>query len=188
MAQNHLSAGRSGAAGKDCFQVGRVGYVAGTARPWGFHSLDLQEPAVNLRKKCCNDGRIHAKQSCATGVSFMLQTMSTLSNSIHNKVAQRTATLAEVLFDGFAKEAVQDGDDFLKETGNVIAKWLKSHREGNMTQKNFESLVRGEKHHAKLLALKEAGVDEVAITVFLDAFLQVVINAALAEGEWRQMV
>jgi hypothetical protein len=121
-------------------------------------------------------------------MSLTLQTMSSLSNSIHNKIAQKTATLSEVLFDGFSREAVQDGDDFLKETGKVIAKWLKSHREGDITQQNFESLVRSEKHHAELLALRQAGVDEVALGIFLDAFIQIVINAALAEGEWRQMV
>jgi hypothetical protein len=114
--------------------------------------------------------------------------MSTLSNTTRNRIAQQTAKLAEVIFDGFDREAVQDGDAFLKETGNAILKWLQSHREGDITQKDFESLVRGEKHHAKFLALREAGADEVAINIFVDAFLQIVINAALAAGEWRQMV
>lgn len=114
--------------------------------------------------------------------------MSTLSNSVRNRIAQQTAKLAEILFDGFDREAVQDGDDFLKETGEVIAKWLESQREGHITQKNFETLVRSEKHRAKLLALRQAGADQVAIDIFVDAFLQIVINAALAAREWRQMV
>jgi hypothetical protein len=105
--------------------------------------------------------------------------MPTLSNDIKSKIAQQAATLAETMFSGFVNQAVQDGNTFLQQTENDIATWLEDLKQGDITQKNFESLVRGEKDLAEMQALKQAGLGQVAIDTFVNGFIQIVINAAL---------
>jgi ribosomal protein L9 len=106
--------------------------------------------------------------------------MSTLSNDIKNKIAQQAATLAETLLTGFVNKAVQDGQAFLQQTENDIATWLQDLQKGDITKKNFESLVRGEKDLAEMRALKQAGLGQVAIDTFVNGFIQIVINVALS--------
>jgi len=106
--------------------------------------------------------------------------MSTLSNEIKSKIAQQATTLAETLFAGFVNQAVQDGQAFLQQTENDIATWLQDLQQGNITKKNFESLVRGEKDLAEMRALKQAGLGQVAIDTFVNGFVQIVINVALS--------
>lgn len=106
--------------------------------------------------------------------------MSTLSKDIKDKIGQQTAKLAEALFTGFAHQAVQDGRAFVNKTENDIATWLQDLEQGKITKKNFESLVRGEKDLAEMVALKQAGLGQVAIDTFVNGFIQIVINAALS--------
>jgi hypothetical protein len=105
--------------------------------------------------------------------------MPTLSNDIKSKIAQQAATLAETLFSGFVNQAVQDGNTFLQQTENDITTWLEDLKQGDITQKNFENLVRGEKDLAEMQALKQAGLGQVAIDTFVNGLIQIVINAAL---------
>jgi hypothetical protein len=106
--------------------------------------------------------------------------MSTLSNDIKDQIAQQAVTLANTLVKGFVNQAVQDSQAFLQQTENDIATWLQDLRQGNITQKNFESLVRGEKDLAEMGALKQAGLGQVAIDTFVNGFIQIVINVALS--------
>jgi hypothetical protein len=106
--------------------------------------------------------------------------MSILSNHIKGKIAQQSATLAETLVTGFAKQAVQDGQAFIKQTENDLATWLQDLKKGDITQKNFESLVRGAKDLAEMRTLKQAGLGQVAIDTFLNGFIQIVIDVALS--------
>ena len=105
--------------------------------------------------------------------------MATLSNDIKSNIAQQAATLATTLVTGFVNQAVQDGNAFLQQTENDIATWLHDLQQHNITQKNFESLVRGEKDLAQMHALKQAGLGQVAIDTFINGFIQIVINVAL---------
>jgi hypothetical protein len=105
--------------------------------------------------------------------------MATLSNDIKDKIAQQAATLAQTLFGKFINEAVQDGKDFLQRTENDISTWLQDLNEGEITQKNFESLVRGEKDLAEMQALKQAGLAQAAIDTFINGFIQIVISVAV---------
>ena len=106
--------------------------------------------------------------------------MSILSNDIKDKIAQQSATLAETLLTGFVKQAVQDSQTFIQQTESDIATWLQDLKRGDITQKNFESLVRGDKDLAEMRALKQAGLGQVAIDTFLNGFIQIVINVALS--------
>ena len=74
---------------------------------------------------------------------------------------------------------MDDGNAFLQQTENDIATWLEDLQHGAIRQKNFESLVRGEKDLAEMLALKRAGLGQVAIDTFVNGFIQIVIKATL---------
>ena len=106
--------------------------------------------------------------------------MPTLSNQIKTQVAQQAAALAQTLLSQFVHQAVQDGNVFLNQTENDIATWLQQLQNGDITQKNFDSLVRGERDLAEMDALKQAGLAQVSIDTFVNGFIQIVINVALA--------
>jgi hypothetical protein len=106
--------------------------------------------------------------------------MPTLSNDIKDKIMQQAAALAETLLTGFVNQAVQDGQAFVQQTENDISTWLQDLKRGDITQKNFESLVRGEKDLAEMRALKQAGLGQAAIDTFINGFIQIVINVALS--------
>ena len=103
-----------------------------------------------------------------------------LSNDIKTQIIQQATALAQTLLTKFVGQAVQDGTAFLQQTENDIATWLADLQAGNITQKNFESLVRGESDLAKMEALKQAGLGKVAIDTFVNGFIQIVINVAIA--------
>jgi len=106
--------------------------------------------------------------------------MASLSTQIKTEIAQQATALAKTLFAKFVQQAVQDGNAFLTQTENDIATWLQDLKNGDITQKNFESLVRGESDLAKMETLKQTGLGKVAIDTFVNGFVQIVINVALA--------
>jgi hypothetical protein len=106
--------------------------------------------------------------------------MPNLSNDVKTQIVQQATTLAQTLLTKFVAQAVQDGNVFLQETENDIATWLEDLKNGDITQKNFESLVRGESDLAKMEALKQAGLGQVAIDTFVNGFIQIVINVAVS--------
>ena len=106
--------------------------------------------------------------------------MSTLSSSTWTSIEQQAATLATTLFKGYATQASQDAKDFLTATEGQIADWLTQLQNGDITQKNFSSLVLGESDLVALNALKEAGLAQASLDAFTSGLLQIVINAAIA--------
>jgi hypothetical protein len=105
--------------------------------------------------------------------------MATLDNNFKGKIAQRAAALAQTVLNGLVREAVHDGEVFLQQAENDLSEWMLDLRNGDITQKNFESLVRDKKDLAEMGALKRAGLGKVAIDTFVNGFVQIVINAAL---------
>ncbi len=96
------------------------------------------------------------------------------------QVIEDITTLAETLFKQNAKRAVKDAKDFLKTTEEQVAIWTKQLAAGEITTKNFESLVRGERDLAEMDALKQLGLSKVAIDTFTRGVIDILINAALA--------
>jgi hypothetical protein len=76
-----------------------------------------------------------------------------LGDDIKNQIIEQAETLARTLLGRFVNQALQDGNAFLKQTENDIATWLQDLKQGDITQKNFDSLVRGEKDLAQMEAL-----------------------------------
>jgi hypothetical protein len=103
-----------------------------------------------------------------------------LGDDIKNQIIEQAETLARTLLGRFVNQALQDGNAFLKQTENDIATWLQDLKQGDITQKNFDSLVRGEKDLAQMEALKQASLGQAAIDTFVNGFIQIVINVAIA--------
>jgi len=95
-------------------------------------------------------------------------------------IEEQTAILAKVLLKGFAEQAVQDAVDFRAKAEQHIAEWRLDLANGDITKKNFESLVRGERELAEMHALKQKGLSKVALDTFTNGFIEIVLNAALA--------
>jgi hypothetical protein len=105
--------------------------------------------------------------------------MASLDPNIWKNIEDQTVTLASTLIKGYANQAWSDSKAFLQRAENDIATWLQDLARGDITQKNFESLVRGEHDLADMTALKQIGLGKVTIDTFVNGFIQVVINAAL---------
>src|SRR6516162_3495079 len=103
-----------------------------------------------------------------------------MSNIDWKSIEEQTAILAKVLLKGFAEQAVQDAVDFRGKAEQHIAEWLLDLANGDITRKNFESLVRGERELAEMRALKQKGLSKVALDTFTNGFIEIVLNAALA--------
>lgn len=95
-------------------------------------------------------------------------------------IETQTATLAETLLRGFASQAVSGVKEFKFEAEQNIIRWLDELRKGQITKKNFASLVRGERDLAEMRALQKVGIDQVALDTFVSGFIEIVLNAALA--------
>lgn len=81
-------------------------------------------------------------------------------------IEKQTAMLAQTLLSGFTKQAVSDARDFQAKAQDQIAEWLVDLANGDITKKNFESLVRGERDLAEMHALKRVGLGQVALDTF----------------------
>lgn len=106
--------------------------------------------------------------------------MPNLSKTTLKEIEVDIVNLAKITVKGFTKKAVADGKAFVKQTEEQIATWLAELVAGDITQKNFESLVRGEKDLAEMKALQQVGLARAAIDTFVNGVIEIVINAALA--------
>jgi len=103
-----------------------------------------------------------------------------MANIDWKDIEKQTAILAKTILKGFADQAVADARDFQKKAQARLAEWLTDLANGEISQKNFESLVRGERELAEMRALKQAGLSKVALDTFTAGFIEIVLHAALA--------
>jgi hypothetical protein len=95
-------------------------------------------------------------------------------------IERQTASLAQTILGGFVQQATKDAQAFRVRAEQQIAGWLQELRDGEITKKNFESLVRGERDLAEMHALKQAGLAHAALDAFTSGFMEIVLTAALA--------
>ena len=95
-------------------------------------------------------------------------------------VEKQTVDLARLLLKGYVKEAASDARSFQARAQQQIAQWLDELRRGEITEKNFASLVRGERDLAEMMALKQTGLAQIALDTFINGFIEIVLNAAIA--------
>lgn len=87
-------------------------------------------------------------------------------------------TLAGNTLKEFLTQAQLDVKDFLNKEKENFQKWTDQLAKGELTQNEFESLVRGERDLAALLALTNAGIAAARLQRFRDGLIDLVINSA----------
>ena len=105
--------------------------------------------------------------------------MSSLPDSVLSEIGKNITTLAATTVKKFANQAVSDGEAFVATTQEQIANWAEQLANDQISQKNFESLVRGEKDLAEMQGLEEAGLAQASIDSFINGVIEIVINAVL---------
>lgn len=103
-----------------------------------------------------------------------------MDSEIKAKIIEDIINLAETLFKKNAKRATKDAKAFLKTSEEQLTIWFKQLEQGEITQKNFDSLVRGERDLAEMEALKQLGLSKVAIDTFTRGVIDIIINAVKA--------
>lgn len=96
-----------------------------------------------------------------------------------DQIKEDITTLAKTLFKTKATQAAKDGKAFLEATKGEIEKWLKQLAAGEISRKNFESLVRGERDLAEMEALRQAGMAKITIDTFTRGVIEIIISAVL---------
>ncbi len=93
-------------------------------------------------------------------------------------IEQQVAELAIKIFKGYGEESLQELKIFREKTQDDLIGWLVDLSKGDITQKNFDNLVLGQRDLAEMQLLKRAGLLQVKIDEFTDGVLQIVIEVA----------
>lgn len=94
----------------------------------------------------------------------------TLKNEAQNLVRSRLDDLQE--------EAAQDLNQFLEDSEEDLKRWTELLAKGAISEKDFKSLVEGQKDLAKMEALKQAGLAVVEIERLRDDFINRIVDVA----------
>ena len=79
----------------------------------------------------------------------------------------------------FADSAKERAENFLTETQKDLKKWVKQLADGEISQDDFEFLVKGKKELGKIDALLEGGAAKAAVDKFRTGLIQLLIDSAL---------
>ncbi|MEF8817390.1 MAG: hypothetical protein V5A20_12840 [Salinibacter sp.] len=74
--------------------------------------------------------------------------------------------------------ALEDGEAFLERTQDDLRRWARLLEQGELSQNEFEWLVRGQKDLAEMEALKQAGLAAVRAEQFRDALMDRIVGTA----------
>ena len=103
-----------------------------------------------------------------------------MANIDWSGIETQTKALAEQVLKDFVNQALTGAKEFKTNAQQQIQEWVDQCKAGEITQRNLDSLIRGEGSLAEMQALKDAGVLQIEIDTFTNGFLQIVINAAVA--------
>ena len=79
----------------------------------------------------------------------------------------------------FADSAKERAENFLTETQEDLKKWVKQLADGEISQDDFEFLVKGKAEVGQINALLELGAAKVAVDNFRMGFIQLLKDSAL---------
>jgi hypothetical protein len=100
------------------------------------------------------------------------------SDDLLDVLRNEIVTLAQSHFDEYREQAIADGESFLEATKDDLTHWTRLMDEGELSQQEFESLVRGKKDLAEMNALKQAGLAAARADQFRDAIVDRVVDTA----------
>ena len=93
-------------------------------------------------------------------------------------VKKGAKALGKDLFKEFQKQATKDAKAFLDASKANLRKWTRQLADGDMSKREFQDLVKGEKDLAKLHALTEAGIATARLERFRSGLITLVIDSA----------
>ncbi|HEY4206492.1 MAG TPA: hypothetical protein VGM31_06765 [Puia sp.] len=99
---------------------------------------------------------------------------------IFNSLKQGIADLATTTVSNFAAQAKSDGLDFLNSSKDDLQKWSNQLAQGQMNKDEFIDLLEGQKDLLKLIALKQAGLAEIALDNFKSGVFSLIQKTILA--------
>jgi hypothetical protein len=97
-----------------------------------------------------------------------------------NQIEKDVATLATNDFKKFAAQGIKDGKAFLAETQDDLVSLAQDRATGEITELEYQNGLREVRVLAKMEAIKQAGLAQVAIDNFTNGIVDIVTKAALA--------
>jgi hypothetical protein len=88
--------------------------------------------------------------------------------------------LGKDLFKDFDKEALADARAFLKQSEDDLRQWTRQLSRKEMTKKEFNVLVKGQKDLAELAALTKAGIGLAKLERFRTKLIDLVVDSAFS--------
>jgi predicted translin family RNA/ssDNA-binding protein len=97
-----------------------------------------------------------------------------------NQVSREVAKLGEDIFQKRIKGATDDALDFLKKVEKDVIKLNLQLTAGQITKEEFDDLMSDQKALAKMEALKQKGLTQVAIDQFVNGAIDILVSAAIS--------
>ncbi|SDP82125.1 hypothetical protein SAMN05428975_2977 [Mucilaginibacter sp. OK268] len=92
---------------------------------------------------------------------------------------QGIADLAGNTLKEFVTQATADGQAILNELKDDLKTWTKQLAKGDISKDDFSDLVLGQADEIKMIALKQAGLAEVAVDQFKSDVFNLIINTVV---------
>lgn len=99
-------------------------------------------------------------------------------DAFYNSVRDGVVDIAKGDLKQFLQQGKADADQFLKSIQDDLKAWTKALANGDLSNDEFEFLVRGKADLAEMHALTQAGIAAVQAQQFRDALIDLVINSA----------
>ncbi|MDN5288445.1 MAG: hypothetical protein JWR38_4719 [Mucilaginibacter sp.] len=87
--------------------------------------------------------------------------------------------LAEKDLKDYIAAATKDGNDILNAMKDDLKRWTKLLASGDLTKNDFTDLVLGQKDNLELVALKQAGLAEIAADQFKSDLFDLITNTII---------
>src|SRR3974377_634944 len=99
-------------------------------------------------------------------------------NDFWDELKKEIADFAEKNWNSVRDGAIADGNAFADKAKVDLQRWTELFALGKLTKDEFDWLVRSKKDLAELVALKQAGLAQVALDRFLNGLINVVVTSA----------
>ena len=97
-----------------------------------------------------------------------------------SQIEKDVVTLATTLLKNFAQQGIADGKAFLAHSQAQLITLAQQRARGEITELEYQDAIRDERALAKMVAIKQAGLAQVAIDKFTNGIVDIVTKAALA--------
>lgn len=100
-------------------------------------------------------------------------------NEFINTLKDDLLEFAEENLNEYKDGLLKDGNAFVERTKDDLERWTLELAAGDITEDDFEFLVKGKKDLAEMEALKQLGLSKVRIAKLRDGILGVVVGSAV---------